>query len=408
MTDHKKTPVQPSTDAPATSFAAPLAAKISKVASLATSLSQAGQSSSDDVWREQLEDLLLGYLKAGRDDVLLEAIRAANEKGGQAAADEIRGRLERFVATRTLHNDAGKPFQMNLVAIPLVVLADDGFRSTGELPVDATLERLARSFQRYDIVSDAAQVGVLPYLYEAAELDQLKYSDVHKLTLSVFHAICGEDKDAASLAQSGWRLPGDDGPAAKGPRLFYVLAGVITTGDEVPFMVDPTTAQKAQDAYYGRLHDWSAAFGENCASLVGPACPGVYTAWPGLFFEALELGAEHKRDVVFHLRATENLAGATLEAHDARAMVQPYGIDGQLSEFRVTFVHVEDGKVKGGTSVFPGMPWNDYEADLEALQDCLEVLSLGEVEVASTMLDVSKLPPLLQTVAPEWAGHTVH
>lgn len=408
MSDHKKTPAQLSTDAPAGSFAAPLAAKISKISSLATSLSEAGQSGSADVWREQLEDLLLGYVKAGRDDVLLAAIRTANEKGGRAAADEICGRLERFVATRTLHNDDGKPFQMNLVAIPLVVLADDDFRETGKLPVDATLERLARSFQRYDIVRDAAQIGVLPYLYEAAELDTLKYSDVHKLTLSVFHAICGEDKDATSLAQSGWRVPGDGGDAARGPRLFYVLAGVIAAGDEIPFTVDPTTDQKAQDAYYGRLQDWSAAFGESCASLVGPTCPRVYAAWPGLFFEALELGAEHKRDVVFHLHASANLTDSNLEGHDARAIVQPCGTDGKLSEFRVTFVQVDDGKVRGGTSVFPGMPWNDYETDLEALRDCLEVLSLDDVEVAGTMLEASTLPPMQHTMAPEWTGHTLH
>lgn len=408
MTDHKMPPAQSSTDAPAASFAAPLAAKISKIASLASSLSQASQSGSADVWREQLEDLLIGYLKAGRDDVLLTAIRAATEKGGQAAADEIRGRLERFVTTRTLHDDAGNPFQMNLVAIPMVVLADDGSRVTGEIPADATLERLARSFQRFGIVSDVAQIGVLPYLYDAAELDQLKYSEVHKLTLAAFHAICGEDKDAASLAQSGWRVPGDGGDAAGGPRLFYVLAGVIAASEEIPFVVDPTADQKAQDAYYGRLHDWSAAFGESFASLVGPSCPGVYAAWPGLFFEALELGAEHRRDVVFQLQASASMMRSNLEGPDARAIVQPCGTDGKLSEFRVTFVEVDDGEVQGGTFVFAGMPWNDYETDLEALRDCLEVLSLDDVEVAGTMLEVSTPPSLQQTATPERMRHTLH
>lgn len=402
-----------------------LSAKISKIASLATRLSQVAnikQDSPDDVRDQQLYRLLDGYLRSGRDDVLNAAIDLAREQGGEAAAELIQSRLEQYAEIDVFEDEDGGDLAFTLMLVPIATRPEPGqARTNGTLAAGKTLTSFTKSFQKHGLVRKEAGVFVVPYVYETSELASLRYSQVNSLRGAVARLAAGQAVLPERLAQTGWPAPKYDEDGDPVPQQLYFMVGVRDDADFAPFS-QPGTTEEERSRYFEQRDAWHRTATSLMGELLDISPRMLTIASPALFFKGVRLGCEMSRSLELFIVTRSCIMRSEGGASDVRAVVTAHGEGERLVEYRVTYSDIRTGQYYGDV-VFPALPWNRLEVALEAeLVETLEYFKLGEIIRPGEKLDMlvnvfesvadgspgvdSKEPEVAST--PEWFGHTLH
>ncbi|MBC8737074.1 DUF2863 family protein [Paraburkholderia sp. UCT31] len=325
-----------------------------------------------------LDDMVDEMLDKREDTTLDLALESADDEDVFLGLSE---RVEWNSQHVNVADEDGSRKLRSLFVVPVSAVSNGLHPFAADLGEGQDWAEFVASFSAKGIAGPTARVLVNPYLYHPAELSHLDYSHVTYLGDALFGKLVQQAQIPASgLAQTGW--PADENKDGKLVcELRYLVGCVIDEPEQTLKFTQPTEeGEEASDAFFSRGRDWAADVTACMARMLGLEDDAVLVVMPMAFHQGFRQGLLTNIEVSMRGNIETTLAERKLSPRGVKAVLAPFGEEGELSDYRISLLSMLDGELIGGVQYHPYgfMTLDDH---LDFLKQTLTSLGISVIEV---------------------------
>jgi hypothetical protein len=341
-------------------------------------------------------------LRRRHDDVLYGAIELARYTD-PAACRWLRERIEEEAATLRVRDgadDNAAELEIDAFMIPVFVYSEGGLVEAEVFADDAAFEELSESFRRAGLASADSKVVLVRHLYDLAEVDGVRYSELQEILREAAQALRSKKLVATPALEAtmrGWQDGGaDDGDMAAGAeeedesalpqvvQLRFLFGFVLKRADD-PFYRVPRDEAGA-DAYFegrmARYRMWAGSIAPVLTRCLTPRPAGMEL---NFLYQDLFYGAKEQGIGELAMLATLSEVNGLVDEQDRpperiKAVVAPVDL-GDHAALRINLYPL-DGGAPLATIDKPCDLSADLETEIDDLCDALGTVGLDGVLIA--------------------------
>ena len=347
-----------------------------------------------DEHSENVSMLIALHLKSDEDDIIRLAADMASASETPGTLSVLMSRVEALAETALVRaEDSGEPVEGFLFAVP-VVLTDLSKLKGGKIQRNEHFRQLVQELQDCAVVGEGQTVFVENYLYSAAELKSLSWSETWHMAKALLRK---RDREAtpeeahADLFQKGQALAGSQ-PAEESLPALRFLVGIVSneSGAQPPFSA-PDEDDELEE-WRGILQDWQEVAIPLLEAALGSHFKGENAVIAGIggYFDALREGQISVRQLHVRLQVAQ-IEGATGEkAADLRALVAAYVDEESGEQEVVAAIASKNSPDMAGVITCPVL---DFECDHVAVEDVADTLAnagLADIGVVDRVLPMNR------------------
>lgn len=245
---------------------------------------------------DQFAKLLRNALRKKNDEVLYGAIELTRYSD-VGAYQYLRNEVEEAAASVILRRQGAPAMEINAFAVPLFVHSVGGLKQNEQFQDDAAFAALVDSFSQAGLESKQAKVVLVSHAYDAAEANNLTYSQLNEMLGDAAASMTEKKLVAAPALErsiTGWE-PSNFGPTDQAVELRYLIGFALKQADDAFYVppVDPAAAEAWFDARMARYRAWTevaAPLVKRCLA-ASPEDLEIHFQYQDLFFGARQQGA---------------------------------------------------------------------------------------------------------------------
>lgn len=220
-----------------------------------------------------------------------------------------------------------------LFVIPVITtLPYSNENKMGTLDPTKELLNIAQAFKKTGLVSEKGNVGLIPYLYHAAELQAMSYAETYEMHQAIVESATHKRPvTTSSLGRDGWPPSSTEGDYQLGLRYFV---GFVVDSTENFVLYDDRSPSSAQE-YSNKMADFLDMVHDDIDTLVSqhsPQCECLI-GQPQLYFEGRRKGMTEVSDLALQSALTESLMHCGVSPRGVRIVLSPYFFEGD-SDFQ--------------------------------------------------------------------------